>query len=256
MSFNKKLNTKSNIFALIPARAGSQSIKDKNLQQIKGHPIMAYAIAVARLSKKISRVFVSTNSDEYAKVAISYGAEVPFLRPNNISTAESTDIEFFSHFLNWMKANENLTPELIVHLRPTSPLRQLSIVENAIEFMEENETATSLRSCETSVHTPFKSFYEENGFMKPILELTDHEESYNLPRQRFPVVYVPNGHVDIVKPNTLFSQNSLHGKKMKLWLTESVPDIDTITQLDYAKYVSNSDKYRYLIEYLDYIKAG
>ena len=99
MSFNKKINTKSNIFALIPARKfGSQSIKDKNLQQIKGHPIMAYAIAVAKLSKKISRVFVSTNSDEYAKVAISYGAEVPFLRPNNISTAESTDIEFFFSF--------------------------------------------------------------------------------------------------------------------------------------------------------------
>jgi CMP-N-acetylneuraminic acid synthetase len=75
----------NNTIAIIPARSGSKSITDKNIKLLSGHPLIAYSIAVAKLSKKIEKVIVSTDSKEYADIAKQYGAEVPFIRPDEIS---------------------------------------------------------------------------------------------------------------------------------------------------------------------------
>lgn len=260
MSFEKSHHNSGSIsnkevIAIIPARSGSRSINHKNLQLVKGHPLLAYAIAAAKLSTKLSRVFVSTDSEHYAKIAVSYGAEAPFLRPKNISAENSGDIEFFKHFLDWIDTNESSKPELIVQLRPTSPFRTISTIDGAIKFMLSKKDVTSLRSCEVSVQTPYKTFYDQNGFIKPILELEGVKESYNLPRQKFPTVYVPNGHVDIIRPNIITHSGSLHGDKIKLWKSEPIPDIDTMADLEYANYVANFPKFKYLIDYLNTIKA-
>lgn len=122
----------NNTVAIIPARSGSKSIKDKNLAILSGHPLIAYSIAAAVLSKKISRTLVSTDSEEYAKIARKYGAEVPFLRPQEFSTDTSTDRDFMLHAMHWMKEN-NATPyEFWVHLRPTTPLRDPKHIDEAV----------------------------------------------------------------------------------------------------------------------------
>merc|ERR1719408_1111550 len=94
------------IYAMVPARAGSKGVKGKNIKDFCGKPLMAWAIDNGKKSKYISRTFVSTDSEEYRKIALEHGAEVPFLRPKEISGDFSTDYEFFLHFLGWMKENE------------------------------------------------------------------------------------------------------------------------------------------------------
>ena len=96
----------SDIIAIIPARAGSKSLVDKNIKYLSGHPLIAYSIAAAKLSKKIKKVIVSTNSKEYADIAKQYGAEVPFIRPDKISIDTAIDRDFLIHAMNWFKENE------------------------------------------------------------------------------------------------------------------------------------------------------
>src|SRR2546430_1486167 len=102
----------ANVLALIPARAGSQSIRDKNIRPVAGKPLLVHSIEHAKSSALITRVIVSTDSEEYAKIARAAGAEVPFLRPAEISRDESTDLEVFLHALGWLKKNENYEPEI------------------------------------------------------------------------------------------------------------------------------------------------
>ena len=121
-----------NIIAVIPARSGSKGVRDKNIKEILGRPLIAYSIKAALQSKLIDRVIVSTNSRMYADKAISFGAEAPFLRPEEISQDDSTDIEFFQHLISWMKENEEYIPDYFVHLRPATPLRDPKIIDDAI----------------------------------------------------------------------------------------------------------------------------
>ena len=120
--------------AIIPARSGSKSIKDKNLALLGGYPLIAYSIALAKMTAGVDRVIVSTDSLEYAKIAEKYGAEVPFLRPKALSQDTSTDFDFMSHTVNWFDDNSNNTPDFWIHLRPTTPLRDVYEVEKSNGF--------------------------------------------------------------------------------------------------------------------------
>lgn len=224
------MTKKNYIIAVIPARDGSKSIKDKNIKLLDSHPLIAYSIVLSKIVTKIDRVIVSTNSKKYAKISKSYGAEVPFLRPDKISGDKNTDIEFFKHCINWMKKNEKKVPDLIVHLRPTTPLREPKVVNDAINFMLKNTSFTSLRSANKTHLTPYKMFKSKNGVMTPFMNHRK-KEFYNLPRQAFEEAYIPNGYVDIIRPDVIIESKTLHGNKMKLWETPEVPDIDV--QKDY-----------------------
>ena len=116
---------KNKILAIIPCRSGSKGVKNKNIRKIFGKPLIYYSIFFALQCKFIDRVIVSTDSKKYKKISENFGAEVPFLRPKNISKDDSLDIDLFKHTINWLKKNENYEPNLIVHLRPTSPLRKI-----------------------------------------------------------------------------------------------------------------------------------
>ena len=115
----------SKFSAIIPARSGSKSIKDKNLALLGGYPLIAYSIALAKTTEGVDRVIVSTDSLEYAKIAEKYGAEVPFLRPKALSQDTSTDYDFMSHAVNWFDDNSKIVPDFWIHLRPTTPLRDV-----------------------------------------------------------------------------------------------------------------------------------
>ena len=93
---------KQMVYAIIPARSGSKGVKNKNIMQLDGHPLMAHSIVAAKKCKTIDRVIVSTDSEEYAEIARQYGAETPFIRPKSISGDAATDIEFFKHFVDFL----------------------------------------------------------------------------------------------------------------------------------------------------------
>jgi len=233
-----------NIIAIIPARGGSKSIPKKNIVDIGGHPLIAYSIAVAKLSKYISRIIVSTDSQEIANIAKKYGAEVPFLRPKEFAKDNSPDIEFFQHALNWFQKNEGYQPEYFVHLRPTTPLREPEIIDEAIEKFLNNKEATSLRSAHELRESPHKFFEIKDGFFVGLFPGDQRPEYYNLPRQAFSSAYHPNGYVDVIKSRILIDANTLHGVKILPFITPVVEELDRPEDLDYIKFGLKRKKYK------------
>lgn len=240
----------NNVIAIIPARSGSKSILDKNIANLSGHPLLAYSIAVAKLSKKISRVIVSTNSRKYADIAIKYGAEVPFIRPEKYSNDFSTDKEFLLHAMNWFKANEQNIPQFWVHLRPSTPLRDPIIVDKAIDIILD-KNATSLRSGHKAVESPLKWFsLSKEGFFQSFISDDNNQEAYNLPKESFDDVYIPNGYVDIVKASHIMNNSTVHGERMIGYESPFCTEVDSNHELDYIKYEIEK-KSSVLLNYLD-----
>ena len=238
------------IVCLIPARGGSKGLKDKNIVELGGHPLIAYAIAAAKLSKYIDDVVVTTDSEKIASIAKVYGALVPFLRPAEISQDHSLDIEFFEHYLDFLQSQSMEIPDLIVHLRPCVPLREIKIINEAVEYMIDNKTASALRSMYETTLTPYKIFKVVEGYAKPFMSYDGVEEFYNLPRQMFDDAYIPNGYVDIVRPSVLRETGLLHGKKMKIWQTDETADIDVLSDLDFAHQILHEDRFKDVLSYL------
>ena len=228
-----KGNLKKNIIAIVPARSGSESIKDKNLSQLGNHPLIAYSIMLAKMVPEINKVIVSTDSKEYAQAAIKYGAEVPFLRPSCLSQNESTDFDFMSHAIQWFEDNEAYTPEYWVHLRPTTPLRYPEIVKEAIYEISSNDEATSLRSCHLSPESPFKWLRRnKRGFLTDLNGNDSDLDKFNGPRQNYPEVLIPNGYVDIIKASFVKEKKLLHGNKVLAFETPFCNEVDTVEELE------------------------
>jgi len=163
--------SETKILALIPARGGSKSIPRKNIYPVAGKPLIAYSIQQALDSKYITRVIVSTDDEEIAEVSRKWGAEVPFMRPTTFSQDRSLDIEVFDHALRWLKENDDYQPELVVHLRPTGPVRRVALIEQAIEAIQAHPEVDALRSVQIAKQNPYKMWFIENGLLKPILQL-------------------------------------------------------------------------------------
>ena len=189
-----------------------------------------------KLSKKINRVIVSTDSQEIANIALQFNAEVPFLRPDELASDKSRDIDYILHSLDWLKNNENYTPDLIILLRPTTPLRETKFIDKAIDQMIQQRNATSLRSSHLVPETPFKWFSLKGNFYAPICDNYTLEDTNN-PRQSFPEIYVPNGYVDIIKPDVIKKQNSLYGNKIFAFITPLGYEVDTLEDFEYIEYL-------------------
>ena len=219
------MNNKKEILALIPARKGSKSIKNKNLISMLGKPLIYWSINLALNSKYITRTIVSTNSTKIQNISKYYGAESPFLRPEEISQDESLDIETFTHALNWLSENENYTPDLVVHLRPTGPARRVSEVDKAIRLMNKAEDADALRSVSVAKQTPYKMWFIGKDYLNPVIN--NDKEYHSTPRQKLPKVFWQNGYVDIIRPKTILKKKSMVGKCcLGFEIKEDVLDID------------------------------
>jgi N-acylneuraminate cytidylyltransferase len=238
------------IISLIPARGGSKSIPHKNKIKLGKHPLIAYSIAESLLSEYIQETVVSTDSSKIAAIAEEYGASVPFLRPEEISRDNSTDKEFFQHYLDYLKANAIDVPDLIVHLRPTTPLREINVVDKAIEHMIENKEATALLSTHKVHWSPFKMFRAEGGYMVPYFQYKGLKESFSLPRQTFEDSYVQNGYVDIERPSILINTGLLYGDKIRMWETDMVSDIDELSDYEFAEKLLSASKFKQVLDYL------
>lgn len=241
--------------AIIPARSGSKGIPGKNTINLLGHPLIAYTIEAALQSELINRVIVSTDSQEIADIAKKYGAEIPFLRPKKYASDNSPDIQFLMHALNWMDLNEGSTPEYLVHLRPTTPLRSPAVIDAAITAILKRPEATSLRSAHLATKTPYKWFeLDRLGFLDGIMKHDLRPEYYNLPRQEFPNVYDPNGYVDIVKSEQIKGGASLHGNKMLGFITPFTHELDTTDDLIYMEYLVAKSKLQLSAQINDRLK--
>jgi len=239
------------VIAIIPARAGSKSILDKNITSLSNHPLIAFSIAAAKLSTEIDRVIVSTDSEQYAKIAIKYGAEVPFIRPREFATDNATDRDFLLHAMEWFDKYELQTPEYWVHLRPTTPLRDPVLIDKAIKTIQQEKSATSLRSGYKAPESPFKWFRKDSsGFFRGLLAEDNNSEFYNLPKEAFEDVYIPDGYVDVVRKSHIMLNDTIHGEQMIGFESPVSTEVDSVEEFEYIQY-QISKKGSPLIKYLD-----
>jgi CMP-N,N'-diacetyllegionaminic acid synthase len=238
------------IVCLIGARGGSKTIPLKNIVKLGEHPLIAYSIAAGVLAENIDEVIVSTDSEKIADVARKYGAKVPFLRPAEFAQDESTDVYFIQHYLTTLEQSNEEEPDFIVLLRPTTPLRNVKVIDKAIVYMKSDKQATSLRSMHKSTVVPYKMFLKDGDYAKPAVGYDSCEEYYNWPRQKFEQTFDPNGYVDILTPACI-KQGLLTGERLKIWETDRVPDIDTRDDFQYAVKHLSEDCYKSLKEYLE-----
>jgi len=231
------LNARKEILAIIPARGGSKSVPRKNIIKLGGKPMIAWAIEAALGSKWITRVIVSTDCEEIASISKEYGAEIPFLRPAEISGDRSVDIEFHQHALNWLLDNENYSPDFVINLRPTPPARKVATIDAAIEHFMKFPEADSLRSVHLSSESPFKMWcINEGGLMKSVCSLEGIEEPYNQPRQNLPLVYWQDGYIDITRPSVILGKGSTTGNNIIPFEIHE-PAID----IDYPEDIENAE---------------
>lgn len=217
------------VIALIPARSGSKGVIDKNIRDLGGIPLFAWSILASLNSEYIERTVVSTDSSHYASIASSYGAETPFLRPSEISLDDSTDSEFIRHAVTWL-AESGDSPDLIVHLRPTTPFRNPRTIDAAIRFFTEAENASSMRSVHEMSESAYKCLeLSEEGFLAPLQCVRTQEglDYVNNSRQSFPTTYAANGYIDIVTTNAVKAGSSLYGQNCIPFLTERAYEVDT-----------------------------
>ncbi len=218
----------SRIIAIIPARSGSKGVIGKNIRILGGFPLMAWSIEAAKKTPSIDRIIVSTDSPEYSNLAIQYGAEVPFLRPPELSGDSSGDIDFIQHALGWLKKNEGYEPDYIVHLRPTTPFRNPALIEKAINDFLKADPFTSLRSAHEMPESAYKTFeISPEGVYKRVgLESTELDSANNA-RQSFPKTYQANGYVDLLSVKFIEKTGLLHGNRVMPFITEVVTEVDS-----------------------------
>jgi len=223
------------ILAVIPARGGSQGIPRKNIRTLAGQPLIAWSIAAAQRARLVNRVFTSTDDEEIAAIARSYGAEVPFLRPAEHAQSDTRDFPVFQHVVDWLERIEGYVPDIIVQLRPTSPLRPPGLIDEAIELLFADESADSVRSVTSPSQNPYKMWTVAGNALKPLLS-TELEEPYNAPRQSLPPTYWQTGHVDVFRTCTIRQKLSLTGDRILPVMVDSryALDIDTLMHLRIA----------------------
>jgi len=227
------------ILALITARGGSRSIPHKNIMPFHGKPLIAWTIESAFSAKNITRVITSTDNSDIARIAKKFGSEVPFTRPKKYAQDQTTDYPVFKHALDWLSKNESYNPEMIIHLRPTTPLRPLSLIDKGIELMVANQNADSLRCVCEPINNPFKMWSMKNdGFMQPLCDSGIHEQ-YNQPRQLLPPSLWQIGTLDIIRSKTILEKKSMTGDKILPLVIDSkfAVDIDDEASLNHADYV-------------------
>ena len=232
------------VLALIPARGGSKGIPRKNVMEIGGKPLVAWSILHARESSRITRIVVSTDDAEIASIAEHWGAEVPFLRPPEYSEDASPDIDAFRHALEYLAGHEAYRPDLVVHLRPTGPVRRIADIDAAIDLLTRHPEADAVRSVSLARQTPYKMWELcDDGTMQPVLRLPDLPDCQSRPRQALPLVYAQNGYVDVLRPRAVLEKNSMWGNHVLPFVMDT-----TLVDLDYPEDVEPVERALALLE--------
>ena len=228
----------THILALIPARGGSKGIPRKNIKDFAGYPLIAWSVAAGLQAKSVSRVIVSTDDAEIAAVARECGAETPFLRPAELAQDRTTDFPVFEHALKWLEEIEGYKPEIVVQLRPTSPIRPKDMVDQAVGILVQRPEADSVRGVVPAAQNPHK-MWRFNGYdmpMNPLLDVAGIAEPYNAPRQVLPPVYWQTGHIDAIRATTISRKHSMTGDVVYPLVIDPRYTVDIDTPADWEKY--------------------
>ena len=227
--------TLNKLIALIPARQGSERVKDKNIKQLNGHPLIAYSICSAVDAGIFDKILVSTDSKKYADISRHYGAEVPFLRPKKISRKFSPDYDWIRFTLDKLKKKYGQTYNIFFLLRPTSPLRTAKTILKAWKEFQKFKDITSLRAVELCSQHPGKMWKIVNKKIKPIMKGKIKKIPFNSSSyQSLPKIYIQNASLEITKVKVIYNKKnkSITGNNIYPFKTRGYEGYDINKKID------------------------
>jgi CMP-N,N'-diacetyllegionaminic acid synthase len=222
------------VLVVIPARGGSKSLPNKNILPLHGKPLLSYSVTYALDCKSVDKVVVSTDSQGIANIAKDCGAETPFLRPTEYAQDDTRDYPVMKHALEFFDGVGEIY-DMYVLLRPTSPIRPSGLIERAIKILENNPSASSVRSVAKIKEHPYRAWcIEIDGSMRGFVNSID--ESYNIPRQELPDIYFQTGDIEAIRRITLLN-GSVSGDNVFPLVIEhdEMVDIDHINDFKNAE---------------------
>jgi CMP-N-acetylneuraminic acid synthetase len=232
---------KEKIWAIIPARAGSKGLKNKNIRKIKNKHLIYYTINDAIKSKMFEKIFFLTDSKKYAKIAESYGAEVPFIRSKSNASDKSTDNDLYLNMLKIFKKKKIKTPNYFAHLSPTVPFRSNNIISKGIKFFFQNKKNNTQTMRSVNLYSPnaYKNVRVINNKLCSIIKKDFDVNKLNYPRQFYEKTFKPNGLIDIISKKNLELNKTTHGRNTLAFITDQVytTDIDTNVDLMWVKFL-------------------
>jgi len=222
-----------NVVALIPARAGSKRVPDKNIRPLAGHPVIAYTIAAALGSGIFKDVIVSTDSERYAQIVKYYGAEVPFLRPGSLAGDQSPDIEWLQYTLNRLQ-EAGRRYDCFSILRPTSPFRLPETIRRAWQDFSTQTGVDSLRAVEKCTQHPGKMWVVRGKRMMPLLPLGPAEQPWHSSQYpSLPEIYVQNASLEIAWSQVVTRDRTIAGNVVMPFLTTGYEGFDVNSEYDW-----------------------
>jgi len=224
------------ILGIIGARSGSKGVPDKNIRPLGGQPLMAWIIAAAKKSKYINRLIVSTDSPRYAKIAEQYGAEVPHLRPKELSTDSSPDFEYIKYVVDWLAKSEHYQPDIVLRLLPTVPLQSPEDIDLCIAELIKDPGAHSALVIAAARQHPLKALKlvaDGLGGKYLVSYLTGgSKEAVPVARQNYEPAYF-RANVIACWLKTIKEKESLTGDKIRYHIIPQERAVDIDTELDF-----------------------
>jgi len=220
--------------AFVPARSGSERVPHKNVRPLAGHPLVAYAIETALQSSAFERVVVSTDSDEIADVARWYGADVPFLRPPDLASSTSPDIEWLSYTLEQLPERY----DLFALIRATNPFRGPEVVRRGLAQLLATPEADSIRAVELVKQHPGKMWLlaDDGRTMLPLLHQSELEVAWHAGQyQALPHVYVQNSALEIAWTRVVAETGTREGDVLAPFLTEGLEGFNVDDEDDWER---------------------
>jgi CMP-N-acetylneuraminic acid synthetase len=225
-----------NILGIIGARSGSKGVKDKNIRQLLGKPLLGRIIETSKKSKYINRVIVSTDSNHYAGIAREYGAEVPFLRPEELSLDCSPEYDYVLHAVRWLKSNENYEPDIVVRLMPTVPLQTTEDIDLCIEELMKDSSAHSAVVISEACQHPLKALKlvddKKGGFCLVSYFSESGQEVTPIARQNYEKAYF-RSNIIACRLNTIYNTDSLTGDRVRYHIIPQERALDIDSERDF-----------------------
>lgn len=213
--------------AVIPARSGSKGLKDKNIKEMAGKPLMAYTIEAALLSGVFDEVMVSTDSDKYAEIARKYGASVPFLRTEETSGDKASTWDTVREVLN-NYSNLGVSFDVVAVLQPTSPLRTADDIRGGMELFDRNNATAVIGVCELEHSINICNVLKENNSMCGFFD-----SNVSGRRQDAGKYYRINGALYIQKVSDLMAKKNIYGEGSYAYIMDKRASVDVDDEIDF-----------------------
>tara|TARA_Y100000816_G_C25928411_1_gene484110 strand:+ start:44 stop:790 length:747 start_codon:yes stop_codon:yes gene_type:complete len=235
---------KLSVCAIVPARSGSKTIKNKNILKLNGYPMLAYSIVAAKKSKLVDKVVFSSDLTKYLKIAKKYKPDILHHRSRQNSSSKARDIDFLNEIYMYLKKKENYNPQIFALIRPNTPTRIVKDIDDSIKFFLKNYNFyTGLRSISQMSETSYKTFYLKNKKLCSVIGNKFNIENLNRPKEDFKNTYYGNGCIDLIKTSNL-SKGITHGNKVYGFITKNIYiDVDYKNDIKLAKYFIKEKKY-------------